>query len=136
RGWMYGSGNLPYCPGLLYFDAGNALFVGGDRWQHLSTNRMYFIGTALAGLAVGFALNLIGLNIGKWLHNVGALGTWLPAFVLIVMGFTAWFRFGSATHFGGGAIFPSLDLKNIFFWSTVAFAFGGMGGASTMCDEI
>jgi amino acid transporter len=52
------------------------------------------------------------------------------------MGFTAWIRFGSATKFGHGAIFPSLDLKNVFFWSTVAFAFGGMEGASTMGDEI
>ena len=135
-GWMYWTANLPYYPGLLYFAAGNALFVGGDRWQHLSTNRTYFIGTALAGLAVGFALNLIGLNIGKWLHNLGALGTWLPAFLLIVMGSMAWFRFGSATSFGGGAIFPSLDFKNVFFWSTVAFAFGGMEAASAMGDEI
>src|SRR4029079_1519910 len=63
-------------------------------------------------------------------------GTWLPAMLLIVMGSVAWIRFGSATAFGGGAIFPALDFKNVFFWSTVAFAFGGMEGASTMGDEI
>jgi amino acid transporter len=135
-GWMYWTANLPYYPAVLYFAAGNALFVGGDRWQYLSTNRAYFIVTALMGLALGFTLNLIGLNIGKWLHNVGALGAWLPALMLIVMGSMAWFRFGSATRFGGGAILPSIDLKNVFFWSTVAFAFGGMEGASTMGDEI
>src|SRR5207249_7350904 len=33
-------------------------------------------------------------------------------------------------------ILPALDFKNVFFWSTVAFAFGGMEGASTMGDEI
>src|SRR5262252_7785724 len=103
-GWMYWTANLPYFPGVLYFAAGNALFMGGDRWQQLSTNRVYFIIAALAGLALGFTLNLIGLNIGKWLHNLGALGTWLPASMLIVMGVVAWYRFGSATHFGGGAI--------------------------------
>jgi len=134
-GWMYWTANLPYYPGLLYFAAGNALFVGGSRWQYLSTNSAYFIVVALAGLLLGFVLNLIGLNIGKWLHNIGALGTWLPASMLMVMGFVAWFRFGSATRFGG-AILPSVDLKNIFFWSTVAFAFGGVEGASTMGDEI
>jgi len=135
-GWMYWTANLPYYPGLLYFAAGNALFIGGDRWQHLSTNSTFFITASLFGLALGFALNLVGLNIGKWLHNLGAIGTWLPAFMLIVMGIAAWIRFGSATHFGGGAILPSLDFKNVFFWSTVAFAFGGMEGASTMGDEI
>jgi amino acid transporter len=135
-GWMYWTANLPYYPGVLYFAAGNALFVAGSRWQHLSTSRLYFIAAALAGLALGFTLNLIGLNFGKWLHNLGALGTWLPALMLTVMGLAAWLRFGSATDFGHGAIFPSLDFKNVFFWSTVAFAFGGMEGASTMGDEI
>src|SRR5213078_826351 len=48
-GWMYGTANLPYYPGLLYFAAGNALFVGGDRWQHLSNNSLYFIVFGLAG---------------------------------------------------------------------------------------
>lgn len=135
-GWMYWAANLPYYPGVLYFAAGNALFVGGNRWQHLSNNSTFFIIVSLAGLALGFALNLIGLNIGKWLHNLGALGTWLPATMLMLMGITAWIRFGSATRFGGGAIFPSMDFKNVFFWSTVAFAFGGMEAASAMGDEI
>src|SRR5437016_10511310 len=64
-GWMYWTANLPYYPAVLYFAAGNALFVGGNRWQHLSTNRTYFIVSALAGLSLGFTLNLIGCNIGK-----------------------------------------------------------------------
>jgi amino acid transporter len=135
-GWMYWTANLPYYPGLLYFAAGNALFIGGDRWQHLSTNSFYFIVVALGGLALGFYLNLIGLNVGKWLHNLGAIGSWLPAVMLIVMGSAAWFRFGSATHFATSTVLPSLDFKNVFFWSTVAFAFGGVEGASTMGDEI
>src|SRR5262245_37680916 len=123
-GWMYWTSNLPYYPAVLYFAAGNALFMGGDRWQQLSTNSTYFVVVALAGLALGFFLNLVGLNIGKWLHNLGAIGTWLPALMLIAMGLTAWSRFGSATDFSGGSIFPSFDFKNVFFWSTVAFAFG------------
>jgi amino acid transporter len=135
-GWMYWTANLPYYPGVLYFAAGNALFIGGDSWQHLAADRVFFVVAALVGLALGFFLNLIGLNIGKWLHNLGAIGTWLPAFILIVMGGMAWFQFGSSTRFSGGAIWPALDLKNVFFWSTVAFAFGGVEGASTMGDEI
>lgn len=135
-GWMYWTANLPYYPALLYFAAGNALFMGGERWQRLSTSSLYFIVSALAGLALGFTLNLVGLNIGKWLHNLGAIGSWLPALMLIVMGSVAWFRFGSATHFTSKTIFPAFDLKSVFFWSTVAFAFGGVEGASVMGDEI
>ncbi len=135
-GWMYWTANLPYYPGVLYFAAGNALFIGGDRWQHLSNSSLFFILTAATGLAIGFVLNLVGLDIGKWLHNLGAIGTWLPASVLIVMGWMAWLRFGSATAINGATVLPAADLKNVFFWSTVAFAFGGVEGASTMGSEI
>jgi amino acid transporter len=135
-GWMYWTANLPYYPGLLYFAAGTALFIGGDRWQHLSNSSTYFIIIATLGLVAGFALNLVGLNIGKWLHNIGAIGTWLPASMLIVMGGIAWLRFGSATVIDRSSVVPSMDLKNVFFWSTVAFAFGGVEGASTMGSEI
>src|SRR6185312_411047 len=34
-GWIYWTSNLPYFPTLLYFAASNALYVGGERWQHL-----------------------------------------------------------------------------------------------------
>ena len=135
-GWMYWTANLPYYPGVLYFAAGNALFIGGDRWQHLSNSSLFFILTAAIGLAIGFVLNLVGLDIGKWLHNLGAVGTWLPALVLIVMGSMAWLRFGSATAINAATVVPASDLKNVFFWSTVAFAFGGVEGASTMGGEI
>lgn len=135
-GWMYWTANLPYYPGVLYFAAGNVLFIGEDRWQHLENNPAYFILASLGGLALGFVLNVVGLDIGKWLHNLGAIGTWLPATMLIVMGSMAWMRFGSATEMNASTILPSLDFKNIFFWSTVAFAFGGVEGASTMSEEI
>src|SRR6266542_3993862 len=50
-----------------------ALFITGPSWQALSTNSGYFIAVALTGLAIAVALNVVGLNIGKWLVNVGAL---------------------------------------------------------------
>ena len=135
-GWMYWTANLPYYPGLLYFAAGNILFVGGTRWQSLSTSSLYFILFALAGLALGFALNIVGLDVGKWLHNLGAIGAWIPALMLISMGGIAWLKFGSATEFTWRTILPIANFKNVLFWSTVAFAFGGMEGASTMSEEI
>ena len=135
-GWLYWAANFVYYPGLLYFAAGNSLFIGGDRWQHLANNRVYFIVFALAGLALGLALNIVGLNIGKWLHNLGAIGSWVPALMLIVMGTMAWLRFGAATEINSATIFPTTNLKNIVFWSTIAFAFGGVEGASTMSEEI
>src|SRR6476620_10953651 len=72
-GWTYWSCNLPYFPGLLYFAAANALFMGGPAWQSWSANSTYFIVVSMAGLAVTVAMNVVGLNVGKWLTNVGAV---------------------------------------------------------------
>src|SRR5262249_22523532 len=135
-GWTYWGSNLPYLPGLLYFGAANVLFVGGPSWQSWSTNSTYFMVVSLAGLAVAVTLNVVGLDVGKWLSNVGALASWVPAAALIVLGAVSWRRFGSATPMPGSAFLPSTGLKDVIFWSTIAFAFGGVESASTMGEEI
>src|SRR5215469_9413801 len=61
-GWTYWTSNLPYFPAILYFGASNALFIGGPRWQALSSNRLYFLLFALLGLALPTVLNVVGLN--------------------------------------------------------------------------
>ena len=38
-GWTYWGSNLPYLPGLLYFAAANALFMGGPAWQSWSSEQ-------------------------------------------------------------------------------------------------
>jgi len=135
-GWMYWSSNLVYFPGILYFAAGNALFIGGSRWQGFSDNRTYFVICSLIGLGFATFLNVIGLDIGKWLHNVGAVCLWVPALTLIIMGGLAWGRFGSATDFSLTYFWPSTHLKDIAFWSTLAFALAGVESASVMGEEI
>ena len=135
-GWTYWGSNLPYFPGLLYFAAANMLFVVGARWQFLATNSTYFIIVALAGLTIAVAMNVVGLNVGKWLNNAGALAGWAAATLLIVFGAMSWMRFGSATAITPSALAPSTTLKDVIFWSTIAFAFGGVESGSTMGEEI
>ncbi len=135
-GWMYWASNLVYFPGLLYFTAGNALLIGGADGQSLSGSATYFVAASLAGLALAFALNLIGLSVGKWLHNAGALATWVPVLLLIGLAAAACARFGSATSFGVSTLAPLSDLKHVVFWSTIAFAFAGLEAASLMSEEI
>jgi glutamate:GABA antiporter len=135
-GWTYWGSNLPYFPGLLYFAAANALFIGGPSWQSLSSSSGYFIGVASVGLAVAVTMNVVGLNVGKWLNNIGAIASWIVAGLLIALAAVAWGRFGSATPIDAGTLVPSTSLKDIIFWSTIAFAFGGVESASTMGEEI
>src|SRR4051812_22386661 len=135
-GWTYWSANLPYFPGLLYFAAANALFVGGPSAQALSSNSTYFLVVSFTGLAVAVGLNIVGLDIGKWMTNVSAIAGWVPIALLIAFGFYSWTAYGSATPMTAQSLLPSTSFKDVIFWSTMAFAFSGVESASTMGDEI
>ncbi len=91
-GWLYWGTNLRYFPSLLYFAAGNLLFVGGERMAPLATSRAYFIAASLCGLALTVGLNVIGLHVGKWVSNVAGAANWLAVVGLIALGGVAWMR--------------------------------------------
>jgi amino acid transporter len=137
-GWMYWATNLPYFPGLLYFAAANALFVvpAGPTTRSLSASPSYFIAVAVAGLTVAVVLNIVGLNVGKWLSNAGAIAGWIPIALLIAFGLYSWRKYGSATPITISSLKPGTGLKDLVFLSTIAFAFGGVESASTMGEEI
>jgi glutamate:GABA antiporter len=134
--WTYWTSNLPYFPAVLYFAASNALFIYSGAWGHLSGNATFYIVFSLIALAFATFLNVIGLDVGKWLHNVGALAMWIPVLIVIGMGVIAWHRYGSATAFTPHAFLPKTHLNDIIFWSVLTFAFGGCETASLMGEEI
>ena len=135
-GYFYWSSNLPYFPSLFYFTAANALFVFGHRFDALQGSQPYFIIFSMIALMLAVGLNVVGLNIGKWLHNLGAIGLWIPGVVLVGMGVAAAALYGSATPFTTRAFVPSMHLKDIIFWSTIAFSLSGLESASMLGDEI
>jgi len=135
-GWTYWVSNLPYFPGVLYFAAGNALYIGGGDWRRLSGSPSYMIVAALLGLAIGTVPNLLGLQFGKWITNIGAFARWAALLALVAIGIVSWTRLGSATHFTGASLVPGLGVKNLVFWSTIAFALTGLESASFMGEEI
>ena len=135
-GWCYWCCNIPYYPLLLYFVAGTLPFLLGPRAQHLAADPRYTIAISLAGLTLCVVLNLVGLNIGKWLHNAGAIGMWVPTAILIGAAVVAYARFGSATAFTPHAFVPSTRLQDMVFWSAITFGFAGVENASIMGGEL
>ena len=135
-GWSYWMSNLPYFPAVLYFAASNALYVAGDRGKALQTSPTFFLIFSFSGLALALALNIVGLNIGKWLNNLGAIGAWVPVGLLCVVGVIALRKFGSATSFNTASLKPSLNLGNAGIWATLMFAFAGAESASCLGGEI
>ncbi len=134
--WCYWACNLPYFPAVLYFAASNALYMRHDAWTHLGSSTTFFIVFSLIALAVATLMNLVGLDVGTWLHNLGALAMWIPALIVIVMGAIAYHRFGSATVFSVHTMIPSTHIKDMVFWSVLIYAFAGSETASLMGDEI
>jgi len=134
--WTYWTCNLPYFPAVLYFAAGNALFIFPRSAMHLSSNASYYIIFSVLAMAVVTLLNIVGLDVGTRLHNLGALAMWIPVVILIVFGLIAWHRFGPANSFAPSALVPSFRLKDVLFWSVLIFAFAGCETASFMGDEI
>lgn len=135
-GWIYWTSNLPYFPAVLYFAASNALYIGGTRWNALQHSPLYFIAFSFFGVGLALALNVVGLDIGKWLSNLGAIGVWLPVGLLIAVAVVASTKFGSATSFAPAALKPRLNLGILGVWATLLYAFSGAESASFMGDEI
>lgn len=136
-GWLYWMSNLSYFPALLVFAATAGLYVGGDRYLSLADNRYYLFAFTVSALLVAIVVSVIGLNVGKWIQNLGTLGTWVPAGLLVIFGVVAAFKFGSASAFTLDSLAPQFDkLGTITFWSTMCFAFAGLELASTMGGEI
>lgn len=135
-GWTYWASTLPYFPALLYFAAGNAAFVAGSHAAALTRSPLYFIVFALAGLALATVVNIYGLGIGKWLNNSGGIARWAITLLLIALGAAAWWRFGSATPITVVTMRPGLQLKDLIFWSVIAFAWTGPESVPFMGGEV
>ena len=133
--WTYWACNLPYFPAVLYFAASNALYIRHD-WGRFSNNTTYYIVFSLVALTLATLLNIVGLNVGTWLHNLGAVAMWIPVGIVVAMGAVAWHRYGAATSFTLHSMTPGFQLKDMIFWSVLIFAFAGCETASIMGGEI
>src|SRR6202167_2390264 len=134
--WTYWMSNLPYFAGVLYFGAASTLFAFGSRTHGLDGNPLYYVSFSIFWLTVITMLNIRGVEAGKWLNNVGALGSLLPLTLLIGMAAVSYWRFGDATHFTAANMTPHWSLDNAVFWSSVFFAFSALEAVSAMGDEI
>jgi amino acid transporter len=136
-GWCLWVNNLFYFPSVMLFAAANAAAIGGDRWAWLGVSRWYSVTVVLAGIWIAAGVNILGLRIGKWLQNAGAIGLWVPAALLIACGAAAMARFGSATTFSASTMMPHEQaLDTLGLWSAMCFAFSGFEITSLVGQEI
>ena len=108
-GWCYWIYSFFYFPGLLMASAAMSVYIGGSRYASLADNRLYLLGGSLGLLAVAMIMNIVGLNVGKWLQNAGGVGTYLPLMMLVGLGVVVWLKQGSVTQFHWSTTLPAWD---------------------------
>ena len=135
-GWTYWIYTVFYFPGLLLASASMAAYILGGRGAMLAQDRTFLLAVSLGLLLVAVVLNIIGLNIGKWLQNAGGVGTYVPLVILAFVALVVGIRSGSATHFTLQNMMPSWNWGTVNFWSQIAFAFTGLELVSAMSEEI
>lgn len=135
-GWNYWIYTVFYFPGLLLASASMSAYVIGESGSSLAENRTFLLIVSLALLLVAVGLNIIGLNIGKWLQNVGGVSTYAPLVLLVVIAAVVGLRHGGLTHYTVANISPVWNWDTVNFWSQIAFAFCGLELVSAMSAEI
>src|ERR1035437_7109795 len=135
-GWTYWIYTVFYFPGLLLASASMAAYIFGGRGAALAQDRTFLITVSLSLLLVAVVLNIIGLNIGKWLQNAGGVGTYVPLLMLVGVAAVVSLRYGSATHFTLRNMVPTWNWDTVNFWSQIAFAFTGLELVSAMSEEV
>jgi amino acid transporter len=97
----------------------------------------YILTATLTALWLAVLLNVVGLKTGRWLQNLGALGTYIPGALLIGFGIHAMLTRPAATPITLETITPNLgNMSQLNLWASIAFAYAGLELAAVMGGEI
>lgn len=133
-GWCYWTNNIFYVPTVLLYFVGVSVYVAGPRSRSLADHPWFALGATSILLLLLVGLNVAGLSVGKWLSNLGGIGTILATTTLIGLGMVVFFRFGSAMTAADFRI--PRDIRSVSAFGVICFGLVGLELASVMGDEI
>jgi len=133
-GWCYWTNNIFYVPTVLLYFVGIAVFVAGPGKQSLADRPAFTFPASIALLALLVVLNILGLGVGKWVNNLGGIGTAITATVLTTLGAVVAYRFGITVHAADFRI-PG-DIRLVGAFGVICFGLVGLELGSVMGDEI
>jgi len=134
-GWCYWTNNMLYVPTVMLYFVGVSVYVLGPGHQGLADNKFFAATASLTLLALLTFLNILGLGVGKWINNLGAIGTFIAAGVLIGLGIVIWSRFGTTLTAADFKI-PANPKFVLNSFGVICFGLVGLELASVMGDEI
>jgi amino acid transporter len=134
-GWCYWTNNMMYVPTVMLYFVGVSVFALGSGHEALGDNKTFALTASLLLLIVLVVLNIVGLGVGKWINNFGAIGTGIAAAVLIGLGIVVWLRFGTTVTWADFRVPPNPKFVLNSF-GVICFGLVGLELASVMGDEI
>jgi amino acid transporter len=134
-GWCYWTNNMMYVPTVLLYFVGVSVFVLGAGHQQLADNKIFALTACAVLLAILVVLNIVGLGVGKWVNNIGGLGTFIAAGLLMALGLIVWLRFGTDVTWADFRI-PENPRFVLNSFGVICFGLVGLELASIMGDEI
>jgi glutamate:GABA antiporter len=134
-GWCYWTNNMMYVPTVMLYFVGVSVFILGPTHHGLADNKIFALGASAALLILLTVLNIVGLGIGKWLNNLGGIGTGIAAGTLILLGVIAYLRFGTTVTAAEFRI-PADPKFVLNAFGVMCFGLVGLELASIMGDEI
>jgi glutamate:GABA antiporter len=134
-GWCYWTNNMMYVPTVMLYFVGVSVFVLGAGNEGLADNRVFAMLASVVLLALLVALNVMGLGVGKWINNLGGIGTFIAAFLLVVLGVIVCARFGTHIQWSDFQV-PANPRFVLNSFGVICFGLVGLELASIMGDEI
>jgi amino acid transporter len=134
-GWCYWTNNMMYVPTVMLYFVGVSVFALGPGHQGLADNRAFTVIASLLLMALLVVLNIVGLGVGKWINNIGGIGTGVAAAVLIGLGLIMYSRFGTTITAADFRI-PANPRFVLNSFGVICFGLVGLELASVMGDEI
>jgi amino acid transporter len=134
-GWCYWTTNMMYVPTVMLYFVGVSVFVLGPSCASLADNKSFAVSASLLLLALLVGLNIVGLGVGKWLNNIGSIGTSIAAAILIGLGVIVWLRFGTSLSAADFQM-PANPRSALNAFGVICFGLVGLELASVMGDEI
>ncbi len=129
--WLYWMGIVCWFPGTAMFYLSSGLYALNPEY---AADRGLVVGLAVAAVWVALGTNILGVQIGKWTQNAGAISGWLLAAVFV---WAAWMRLrhqAPATPLTNFVPAPRFD--TLALWAAIAYATSGVEVLGLMGGEI
>src|SRR6185437_14588642 len=134
-GWCYWTNNMFYIPTLILCVVGISVFMGGPAWYALGDDKAYVWLVAVSLVWVMTGINILGVNVGKWVNNLGGVGSLIAALVLVILAAVVSRSHGMSLHASDFRI-STFDWGLAGTFAVVCNSCTGLELASVMGDEI